>query len=125
MADFRDLNVWQKARKLDDDLDRATNRRAGNRHASLRGQMQRASLSIVSNIAEGSGKGSDKEFVRFLKFSVGSCNELEAQLIIAGDRGFLTRGLSAQLHAQVEEVRKMLYGLIRYLDRPSRDRATD
>ena len=63
-------------------------------HTELRRQMVRSTLSIGSNIAEGSGKQSDKEFVRFLWISVGSCNELEGQLITSGDVGFLPGALN-------------------------------
>lgn len=72
-------------------------------------------MSISANIAEGSGKGSDKELVRFLRIALGSTSELENHLIIARDTSVLTKSDFDSLTARIIEVRKMLYGLVRYL----------
>ncbi len=119
MSNFKDLQVWQKAHALSLDVMRTVESRKAPKHTELRRQLVRSGLSIESCIAEGSGKHSDKEFVRFLRMSTGSCNELEAQLITSTDIRFIRSAESVRLIDQVVEVRKMLFGLIRYLERRS------
>ncbi len=118
MADYRDLEVWKKARALTRHLAEALKGRKESEHVDLRRQMTRACISIRANIAEGSGKWSDKEFVRFLRIAIGSCNELEDHLESASDFEFLPQPLVAKLRRDTSEIRKMLYGLIKYLDGP-------
>ena len=118
MADYRDLEVWKKARALTRHLAEAIKGRKEAEHADLRRQMTRACISIRANIAEGSGKWSDREFVRFLRISLGSCNELEDHLESASDLEYLPHPLVAKRQKEVSEIRKMLYGLIKYLERP-------
>ena len=116
MSDFKDLKVWQKAHALAVAVNRAAKTSRGSADAELRNQMKRAATSIPANIAEGRGKGSDKEQVRFLRISAGSAYELEAHLTIARDIDFLRPARANQLIDQVVEVRKMLFGLIGYLE---------
>ncbi len=85
--------------------------------------MIRSAMSIDANIVEGSGRRSDKELVRFLRIAVGSSYELESQLIMARDVGFISNDHTTQLIDQAVEVRKMLFGLIRYLDSQVLDRS--
>ena len=87
----------------------------------LRDQLLRAAISVPSNIAEGAGRGSDPDFRRFLLHSLGSLNELEYDLLLARDLGFLPAAEHARLSARLEEVRRMLSGLIASLGelRPS------
>ena len=79
--------------------------------ASLRDQMMRAAMSIPTNIVEGTGQESGKEFCRFLSISLKSSSELEYHLILAHDLRAITRSDFESLSSQVIEVRKMLYGL--------------
>jgi four helix bundle protein len=72
----------------------------------------KAAISIPSNIAEGTGRGSDSDFTRFLWYSLGSCNELEYDLLLARDLTFLPARLHTGLIGQVEDVRRMLTGLV-------------
>jgi four helix bundle protein len=74
--------------------------------------MTRAAISIPSNIAEGAGRGSDPDFRRFLFHSLGSANELEYDLLLARDLTFFSLALHRQRTEQLEEVRRMLSGLI-------------
>lgn len=83
---------------------------------SLKDQTQRASLSIVLNIAEGSVKKSDKEFARFLEISIGSVNELAACLNLMYSLSFLDKKLYIELFQQAEEVAKQLGGFIKKLN---------
>lgn len=85
-------------------------------HTELRSQMQRAAMSIPANIAEGRGKRSDKEQARFLRISTGSAYGLEARLIMARDLEYIEKVHANRLIDQLEEVRKILFGLIKYLE---------
>jgi four helix bundle protein len=117
VQDYRNLRVWQKAHQLA----LATYGISGYLQKpeawSLRDQAFRAAISIPSNIAEGAGRSSDLDFRRFLWHSLGSCNELEYDLLLARDLRFLPRELHARLVRQLEDVRRMLSGLIRSLGR--------
>jgi four helix bundle protein len=86
---------------------------------SLRNQLIRAAESIPTNIVEGSVQQSRKQFARFAQIAIASSSELEYHLITARDRGLIRKGTSVTLIDQTIEVRKMLYGLVRYLQTPT------
>ena len=115
MTDFKKLTVWRKGHALALNVHRIVSRARGKDSIALRSQMLRAAMSVPANIVEGSAKGNDKEFVRFLKISLGSTSELEYHLILARDSRLFTRSDFDSLTAQTIEVRKMLHGLIRSL----------
>jgi four helix bundle protein len=75
--------------------------------------MKRAAVSVASNIAEGAGRESDKEFIQFLYYSLGSISELETQLIVANELGFID--ISFEINEHLRIVRKLTIGLIKYL----------
>lgn len=75
-------------------------------------QMKRASISIPSNIAEGAGRNTNKDFARFLSIAYGSTNELEYQIILSIDLLFLDKSIGDEFLEQIQEIRKMLHGLI-------------
>ena len=77
--------------------------------------MRRAAVSIPSNIAEGKGKDSDKDFIRFLRIAKGSCNELETQILISEKLRYIASKESTYLQESCEEVLKMLTTLIKKL----------
>jgi four helix bundle protein len=81
----------------------------------LASQMRRAAVSIPSNIAEGSGRGSDKDFCRFLDIAISSCFELETQIEISYRMDYLTEEAYKQLTASCSEVQKMIYSFRRNL----------
>jgi four helix bundle protein len=113
MQDYRKLFVWQKAHKLVLDVYADSAKRLRHPDAwPVRDQMRRAAISIPSNIAEGTGRGTDRDFRRFLFHSLGSTNELEYDFLLARDLGFLPDPLHEQRTRQVEEVRRMLSGLV-------------
>jgi four helix bundle protein len=112
MSDFRKLKVWQKAHALALHVDRAASGIRASRHASLRSQLVRAAMSIPTNIAEGRRQESEREFMRFLRYSVNSSSELEYHLMVGRDLGALPEAESRTLLAELIEVRKMLYGLL-------------
>jgi len=113
MSDFKKLGVWEKAHELALGVDRAAAAIRSARYASLRNQMVRAAMSIPTNIVEGSGQESRKEFGRFLRYAVNSASELEYHLIVARDVRVMNPGEYSLLTNQTVEVRRMLIGLIR------------
>jgi four helix bundle protein len=112
MQDYRKLQVWQKAHKLALSSYEVSAYLQKPDGWPLRDQLLRAAISTPSNIAEGRGRGSDADFRRFLWHSLGSCNELEYDLLLARDLKLLPGPMHARLTGQVEEVRRMLVGLI-------------
>ena len=113
MADFKKLDVWQKAHALSLCMDRTCKRIRSSQYYSLRNQIFTAALSIPANIAEGRRKASEKEFVRFLRIAVSSASELESLLLFAQDAEIIAKGEAISLIGQTILVRKMLYALIK------------
>ena len=112
---FRDLRVWQLGMDLVEQVYLVT--RAFPRHElyGLASQMQRAAVSVPSNIAEGQARTSTKEFIHFLSVARGSCAELETQLIVARELDYLTQSKTVELVGQVNEIQRMLNGLMNAL----------
>lgn len=97
------------------DVHRVAGQIRGVKHAALRSQMTRAAMSVPTNIVEGSGQQSTREYARFLRIALNSTTELEYHLLAARDLGAVRETDSLTLITQVIEIRKMLYGLLRYL----------
>src|SRR5688572_8671111 len=114
---FEDLESWKKARKLTNTVYEAT--AAGNfaRDFGLKDQIRRASISILSNIAEGFERGGDKEFLQFLAVAKGSSGEVRAQLYIALDQGYLPRDVFDQLSKNASEISRLISGMMKYLSK--------
>jgi len=113
MQDFRKLVVWQKSHELVLDVYRASRDFPRDELYGLTSQMRRCAVSISSNIAEGSGRGSDADFGRFLILAMGSSCELEYQLLLARDLAYLEITHHASLEKRLAEVKKMLASLIK------------
>ena len=113
MKDFRTLHVWKKAHELTLHVYKITNTFPKEELFGLTSQVRRSSSSIPTNIAEGCGRGSDAESRRFLQIAFGSLSELDYQLILAGDLGFVGPERQAELAASLLEIRRMLATLIR------------
>src|SRR5689334_10252473 len=105
---FEDLIAWQKARLLTKAIYEVT--RQGNfvKDFGLSGQMQRASVSIMSNIAEGNERGRTNEYYNFLGIAKGSCAELRSQIYTALDIGYIDSIVFQQLKEQAEEVARLV-----------------
>ncbi|WP_298155467.1 four helix bundle protein [Flavobacterium sp.] len=116
MKDYRKLLVWQKAHQLALDVYKEVKVFPKEEMFGLSSQMKRAAISIPMNIAEGCGRKTDKDFCRFLIIAFGSANELEYQIILSTDLTFIERQQSLPLLAQIEEIKKMLNGLITKLN---------
>ena len=111
MKNFKNLKVWQKGIELVVDIYKKTSDFPKEEIYGLTGQIKRSAVSISSNIAEGSGRSSDKDFNRFLDVALGSSYELETQLIIAHKLNFLNEENFNQLNEQLDEEQKMIIGL--------------
>jgi four helix bundle protein len=111
MQDFRKLHVWRKAHGLVLNVRRATNSFPVNGYSELKKQITRSSESVSTNIVEGCGAFSQKDFSRFLQISIKSAAELEYQLMLARDYGILKRAQWQAVTDDTIEVRRMLCGL--------------
>lgn len=89
MHRFKDLEIWKFSRRFCSSIYQATENFPEKEKFGITNQMRRASVSIPSNIAEGASRKSNKDFSRFLEIAMGSCYELETQLLISNDLGFL------------------------------------
>jgi four helix bundle protein len=117
MARFTNLHVWQQARELLRLVSHATTDMRP--EGDLKSQMRRAAISVASNIAEGSERGSDREFRRFLLIANASNAEVEAQATIAGDLGCIDQATSQRLTEQSQCVGRMIARFIVALDADS------
>lgn len=112
---YRDLVVWQKAMDLAVDIHALTGNFPKEELFALTNQLKRASISVPSNIAEGHGRRSTKDYLRFLNISRGSLNELETQLTLALRYGYIDSSLHDQTLEKTAEIGRMLNGLIESL----------
>lgn len=115
MHNFKELKVWQKARALVKEVYLLTADFPNSEKFNLCTQMQSCSVSMMSTIAEGSGRGSDIDFARFLDMSLGSAHELESQLVVSMDLGYITEDRRNDLTSELLEIEKMLVALIKKL----------
>jgi|SRR5436190_1412510 len=112
---FEDIESWKKARVLAKEVYEATLTGAFAKDFSLKDQMRRAAVSILSNIAEGFERGGDKEFLQFLAIAKGSAGELRAQLYVAFDQKYLSVENFDLLTREATETSQLIAGFMRYL----------
>lgn len=115
MQDFRKLEVWQKAYKLSLDIYRFTIKFPNEEKFGLTSQMRRAAISICSNLAEGCGRSGDADFARFIQIAFGSACELECQILISSDLGFMAKNDQSVTEQQLIEIKCMLASLLKKL----------
>jgi len=113
---FRDLKCWQKAFDLSLSIYNATRLFPKEELFGLTSQLRRAAVSVVSNIAEGKGRFSEKDLLRFLANARGSLFELETQVALAERLGYLAKAEAIRLLAEASETGKLINGLIRAFD---------
>ena len=118
MFGFEKLEVWQKAIELSDSVYALSRSFPNEERFGLTSQMRRSSVSIASNIAEGSGRGSNPDFARFVEIAYGSLMELITQLKIASRQGFLPKPAYDEVYLQSETIARMLSGLRTSLTKP-------
>ncbi|NOS80859.1 MAG: four helix bundle protein [Nitrospira sp.] len=112
---FEDIKSWQAARELVSAVYRVSGRGKFEKDFGLRDQIQRASVSVMANIAEGFERGSDREFHRFLYIAKGSAGEVRSHLFVALDLGYISDEEFSDLRTKSEEVARSLSGFITYL----------
>jgi four helix bundle protein len=115
MHNFRKLTVWNAAMSLTVELYKLTEGFPKQEVYGLASQLRRAAVSIPSNIAEGSGRGSDKDFCRFLDIAISSCFELETQIEISYRMDYLSEEAYTKLTDSCSQVQKMIYSFRRNL----------
>jgi four helix bundle protein len=111
MHDYRRLEVWRRAHRLVLDVYQGTRGFPATERYGLTSQARRASVSMEVNIAEGSGSGSDLNFARYVQHSIAPSTELECELRLALDLGYLSRSLHELLDRELGAVRGMLMAL--------------
>ena len=112
MADFKRLEIWQKAHALAIETHRASGRIRGSTHVSLRNQLVRAAMSVPANIVEGRAQKSEPDFCRFLGYAVAPLDEVEYHLIVAHDLEAMCDADFRALTMRLRVVRKQTHALI-------------
>jgi four helix bundle protein len=121
---YRDLIVWQKAIHLAKEAYGIAGRLPAAERFGLASQLQRAAVSVPSNIAEGQSRRNPREFRQFLFHALGSLAEIDTQLVLAHELGYLGSGDTEVAHALIEELRKMTHTLVTRLPDRRRPRRT-
>lgn len=113
---FEDLVAWQKARELTRGVYEVTRRGAFKQDQALMKQLQRASVSVMSNLTEGFERGGRKEFHHFTVIAKGSCAEVRCQLYVAYDAGYITLEEFSKLMEMAKETTRVIAGLRKSLE---------
>ena len=111
---LENLKVWQDTRIF---VNGIYDMMQACRDYGFKDQIQRASVSIMNNIAEGFESGSDKMFVRYLSISKGSCSEVKSMLYLCEDRKYCTLEKREELHSMLLSISSQIYKLIEYLNK--------
>ncbi len=114
---FEDIEAWQISRKLTKAIYDVTAQGPFARDFGLKDQVRKASVSIMSNIAEGFERNGTREFIQFLATAKGSAGEVRAQLYVALDQGYVDQSLFDDLIQLITKISRMLSGLMSYLNR--------
>lgn len=119
---YQDLAVWQEARLLVREIYVLTRLFPSDERFGLTSQIRRSAISVPSNIAEGYGRGSKNDYSRFLRIARGSLFEIETQLVLGHDLGYITDEARVGVQQQIDKVARPLWGLIRSVEtsNPSR-----
>ena len=112
---FEDIEAWKQGRALAKDIYAVTSKGEFGRDYSLKDQIRRAAVSIISNVAEGFSRQTDKEFIQFLHIAKGSTSEVQSQLYIALDLCYISQEEFDGLYKQADGVGGLIFGFIRYL----------
>jgi len=115
IRNFEEIQSWQKARELTNLIYDLTSQNAFSKDFGLRNQIRRAAGSVMHNIAEGFESGTNREFIRFLRMSRRSASEVQSQLCLALDRGYIVEEQRSSAYQLCTEVMKLINGLVKYL----------
>lgn len=115
MRDYRKLEVWQVGREINKKVYLITDGFPKREMFSLVDQMRRASISVISNIGEGCSRDSLREFIYYLRISLGSVRELECQFYAALDVGYIDKGKFDEIMEELDKLSKKLWKYIKYL----------
>ena len=119
LRNYKELKVWQKSYQLCLNVYKMTQKYPKSEVYGFTSQMRRAALSIPCNIAEGYGRKSTADYLRFLYMSYGSACELETQILLSGDLAYLEAESLSDIQQDFEEVERMLKALIKSLVKKS------
>jgi four helix bundle protein len=118
MKDFKELEVWKESKRLVIMIYKSTETYPKHELFGLSNQMRRAAVSIPSNIAEGIGRKTDKDAAHFMFTSRGSLFELETQVIISFDLGYILQERQDEILNQIAHCRRLVNGMINYFEKP-------
>lgn len=121
---FEDIQAWQEARSLTNEIYSDSGSGQWAKDYALRDQIRRASISVMSNIAEGFERRTDAEFAHFLSMAKASASEVKAQLYVALDQGYINQDRFNSLYERFDKVNRYLGSFIRYLRQHDAGRAT-
>ncbi len=116
LKNYKELNVWQKSYELCLKIYKITAKFPNEERYGLTSQIRRSAVSIPSNIAEGYGRKTTLDYIRMLYISYGSVCELETQILLAGDLGFIEKGALGIANKDIAEIERMLKALIKSLE---------
>jgi four helix bundle protein len=119
---FEEIEAWRQARVLAAAVNEAATTGVFARDYGLRDQIQRATVSVMSNIAEGFGSGSNASFAQFLRYAYRSAIEVQSQLYIALDRGYIAQERFTELYDHAEQTISLIAGFLRYLKQAGQTR---
>jgi four helix bundle protein len=122
MQTHKNLKVWQRSISFVTEIYRITNDFPKEEVYCMVSQLRRAAISIPSNIAEGSARKHTREYIQFLYVSLGSAVEIETQILISEYLGYIISGKAKDVHSEVEEIIRMLIGLIKSLSDRNEDK---
>ena len=117
IKNFEDLEIWKEARSLTREIYTLSKTSQLSKDYGLRDQMQRAAVSIMSNIAEGFERGGNQEFIQFLYIAKGSCGELRSQFYVALDQEYVDQNIVENLQIVLKRLSVMIKHLIDHLKR--------
>jgi four helix bundle protein len=112
MKDFRKLKVWEQSHSLTLEVYKLTRDFPKEELFSITSQLRRAIVSIPTNLAEGCGRGSDKDFKRFVQIAMGSASESEYLLLLSQELDYISSKEFNKLLSEIQEIKKMLSSLI-------------
>lgn len=112
---LEDIIAWQKARELVHQIYKLTSTDKFKRDFTLKDQIRRASIPVMSNIAEGYARQTDREYIHFLYIARGSAFEMQSQLYVSSDLGYISNENFERVYESISEISRLIMGLIKYL----------